>query len=315
MSTIHSPVHRKTIIVGSRSSKLALLQTEQVVQQLKLGYPHLVFHVEKIKTRGDRNRRTSLSRMKGQGIFVKELEEALLAGHIDMAVHSMKDVPTDIDTNFVIAAICMRIDARDAFVSKLYNNLGELPQGTNVGTGSERRSAQLKAVRPDIQILPLRGNIDTRVKKLYSGEFEGIIVAAAALHRMGWDNMISDYLPVDSFLPSAGQGALAIETRADDRKMYAVASSLNDEPARQCVQAERAFLRALGGGCRTPIAALGVIFENTLHLKGMVANSHGSKILKSETHGPPDKYQDIGNTLADSLLSVGAEELLTEREK
>jgi hydroxymethylbilane synthase len=227
----------------------------------------------------------------------------------------MKDIPTDIDEEFAIAAVCMRIDARDAFVSKHYNNIEELPPGTNVGTGSERRSAQLKAIRPDIYILPLRGNIDTRIKKLYSGEYEGIILAAAALHRMGWDNLISDYLSVDSFLPSAGQGAIAIETRADDIDMVTLASTVNDEPTRRCVQAERAFLRALGGGCRTPIAALGVITENTLHLKGMVVDSQGLKILKSESQGPPDKYRDVGNALAERLISAGAGELLTERDE
>jgi hydroxymethylbilane synthase len=291
-----------------------LLQTELVVRQLNKDHPHLEFDVIKIKTKGDRDRRTSLSHMSGQGIFVKELEEALRSGQIEMAVHSMKDIPTDIDPEFAIAAVCMRIDARDAFVSKHYNNLDELPPGTNVGTGSERRSAQLKAVRPDIHILPLRGNIDTRIKKLYSGEYEGIIVAAAALHRMGWDNMISDYLSVDSFLPSAGQGAIAIETRADDIDMITLASTVNDEPTGQCVQAERAFLRALGGGCRTPIAALGVIIENTLHLKGMVGDSQGLKILKSESQGPPVKYHDVGNALAEKLISAGAGELLIERD-
>ncbi len=303
---------KSSIIVGSRGSKLALLQTELVVQRLRESYHDLQFHVRRIKTGGDRDRTTSLAQIGGRGIFIKELEEALLSGEIDMAVHSLKDVPTELSPEFKLAAVGMRIDARDAFLSKSGKPLSELPQGACVGTGSQRRAAQLKAFRPDIQIRPLRGNIDTRLTKLYSGELEGMIVAAAAMLRMGWEHRITEYLPVELFLPSAGQGALAVEIRALDQEPSALLSVVNDEATWQSVQAERAFLSALGGGCRAPIAALGTVIDTSLHLEGMVASSDGSRTLRAAEDGSPAEPEKLGKLLAEKLLSLGAQELIAE---
>jgi len=305
-------VGKSSIIVGSRGSKLALLQTELVVQRLRESYHDLQFHVRRIKTGGDRDRTTSLAQIGGRGIFIKELEEALLSGEIDMAVHSLKDVPTELSPEFKLAAVGMRIDARDAFLSKSGKPLSELPQGACVGTGSQRRAAQLKAFRPDIQIRPLRGNIDTRLTKLYSGELEGMIVAAAAMLRMGWEHRITEYLPVELFLPSAGQGALAVEIRALDQEPSALLSVVNDEATWQSVQAERAFLSALGGGCRAPIAALGTVIDTSLHLEGMVASSDGSRTLRAAEDGSPAEPEKLGKLLAEKLLSLGAQELIAE---
>lgn len=304
---------KRNIIVGSRGSKLALLQTELVVQRLRESYHDLEFPVKRIKTSGDRDRAKSLVEIGGRGIFVKELEEALLSGEIDMAVHSLKDMPTELGSEFKLAAVGMRIDARDALVSKSGKPLSELPEGACVGTGSERRAVQLKAFRPDIQIRPLRGNIDTRLSKLYSGELEGIIVAAAAMLRMGWADKITEYLPIELFLPSVGQGALAVEVRALDQELSDLLSVVNDEPTWQSVQAERAFLSALGGGCRAPIAALGAVTGNSLHLEGMVASSDGSRTLRAAEYGSPDDSEKIGKLLVEKLLSLGAQELIAEK--
>jgi len=306
-------VGKRSIIVGSRGSKLALLQTELVLQQLRESYHDLEFHVRQIKTSGDRHRTTSLAQMGGQGIFTKELEEALLSGEIDMAVHSLKDIPTELSSEFKLAAVGMRIDARDAFVSKSGKPLSELPEGASVGTGSERRAVQLKAFRPDIQIRPLRGNIDTRLSKLHSGELDGIIVAAAAMLRMGWEHRITEYLPIEFFLPAVGQGALAVEIRASDQELAALLSVANDEPTLQSVQAERAFLSAVGGGCRAPIAALGAVTDNSLHLKGMVASSDGSRTLRAAQDGSPAEPEKIGKLLAEKLLALGAQDLIAEK--
>jgi hydroxymethylbilane synthase len=306
-------VGKRSIIVGSRGSKLALLQTELVVQRLRESYHDLEFHIKRIKTSGDRYRTTSLAEIGGQGIFIKELEEALLSGEIDMAVHSLKDMPTELSSAFKLAAVGMRIDARDAFLSKSGKPLSEMPAGACVGTGSERRAVQLRAYRPDIQIRPLRGNIDTRLSKLYSGELEGIIVAAAAMLRMGWGDRITEYLPIELFLPSVGQGALAVEIGALDQELSGLLSVVNDEPTWQSVQAERAFLSALGGGCRAPIAALGTVADNSLHLEGMVASSDGSRTIRAAEHGAPADSEKIGKLLAEKLLSLGARELIARK--
>ena len=304
---------KRNIIVGSRGSKLALLQTELVVQRLRESYHDLEFPVKRIKTSGDRDRTTSLAQIGGRGIFVKELEEALLSKEIAMAVHSLKDMPTELSSEFKLAAVGMRIDARDALISKSGKPLSKLPEGACVGTGSERRAVQLKAFRPDIQIRPLRGNLDTRLSKLYSGELEGIIVAAAAMLRMGWAEKITEYLPIELFLPSVGQGALAVEIRALDQELSDLLSVVNDEPTWQSVQAERAFLSALGGGCRAPIAALGAVTGNSLHLEGMVASSDGSRTLRAAEYGSPAEPEKIGKLLAEKLLSLGAQELIVEK--
>ena len=300
---------RKSLIVGSRGSRLALTQTEQVMQPLKQSYPHLEFRIRTIKTMGDQKSKTPLAQIGGQGIFVKELEMALLSGEIDMAVHSMKDVPTEIDPAFKIAAVGMRIDVRDALVSRSGKPLSELPKGARIGTGSPRRAAQLRAFRHDLQICPLRGNLDTRLRKLYSEELDGISVAAAAMIRMGWKDKITEFLPVELVLPAVGQGALTVEIKAQDEELAELLRVVNDESTSQSVQAERAFLSALGGGCRTPIAALGTVTDSTLHLRGMIASPDG-RILRAEGKGSPSEPEGVGRALAQRFLAMGALELI-----
>lgn len=304
---------KKNITVGSRGSKLALLQAKLIVQQLNQRYPDLEFYIKKIKTSGDRDRKASLDQIGEQGVFVKELEMALASGDIDMAVHSLKDMPTDLNAEFRLAATGMRIDARDAFISASGEPLSELPEGVRVGTGSQRRAVQLKAFRNDIQICPLRGNVDTRLNKLRAGELEGIIVAAAAMIRMGWQDKITEFLPVEFFLPAVGQGAIAVEIRALDEELAAMLSVVNDEPTWQSVHAERAFLSALGGGCRAPIAALGTVNGGTLRLEGMVASIDGNRVLQASESGSPAKPEQVGRLLAENLQALGAQEFIAEK--
>ena len=284
------------------------------MQQLKRSYPDLEFAIEKIKTSGDRARKASLDRIGGQGVFVKELEEALLAGDIDLAVHSLKDMPTELSPKFKLAAVGMRADPRDVLISKSGACLAELSKGASLGTGSPRRSIQLKALRPDIQIRPLRGNIDTRVRKVHSGELDGAILAAAALLRLGWEEKIAEYLPIEDCLPAAGQGALAVEVRAEDAEMSELAAACNHGPTQQSVAAERAFLQGVGGGCRAPIAALGVVAEGSLRLEGMVASADGGKMLRASQEGSPAAAEQVGRTLAHKLLEMGARELMAGAE-
>ena len=289
-----------------------MLQAESVISELRRIRPHLELAIEKIKTRGDREYRASLAQIGGQGVFVKELEEALLAGAIDMAVHSIKDMPTVISPELELAAITERVDARDALVSRTGRGLMKLPSGATIGTGSQRRAIQLRTCRPGLQVCQLRGNVDTRLRKTYSGELDGVILAAAALVRLDWQDKITEYLPLESFLPAVGQGALAIEIRAGDTEMARLVSPLNHEPTWQSVSAERAFLRHLGGGCRAPIAALGIVKGDVLELRGMVASADGNRILRDREEGPATAPEQVGKLLAERMLQKGADRLITE---
>lgn len=287
-----------------------MLQAESVIRELKKIRPQLELVIEKIKTRGDREYKASLAQIGGQGIFVKELEEALLAGTIDIAVHSMKDMPTMISPGLELAAITRRADARDVLVSRTGRGLMELPSGATIGTGSQRRAIQLRTCRPDLQVCQIRGNVDTRLKKTCSGEFDGVILAAAALLRLDWQDKITEYLSLESFLPAVGQGALGIEIRADDIEMARLVSPLNHEPTWQSVLAERAFLRHLGGGCRAPIAALGVVTGDILEIRGMVASVDGNRILQDREKGPATAPEQVGKLLAERMLQNGADQFI-----
>ncbi|GAI07536.1 unnamed protein product, partial [marine sediment metagenome] len=260
----------KSIIIGSRGSQLALIQSESVAAKIRELNPSLKVSISKIVTKGDRNRRTHFDRIAGVGIFVKELEEALINGRIDLAVHSLKDVPTQIPQGLRLAAVTERIDPRDVLVSRA-GSLAELPAGSRIGTGSFRRAIQLAGYRPDLEVGNIRGNVGTRLRKVSRGEFDGVILAAAALIRLGWEDQISEYLPLEHFLPAVGQGALSVETRLGDEEIAELISPINHLPTWQGITAERAFLSALGGGCRTPIAALGTVAGNILRLEGMPA--------------------------------------------
>lgn len=301
---------KSKIVVGSRGSKLALIQAESVVAKLREAIPSLELSISKITTKGDRDQRTPLDQA-GIGFFVKELEEALLDGRIDLAVHSLKDVPTEIPQGLHLAAVTERLDPRDVLVSRA-GSVAELPARSRIGTGSVRRSVQLTTYRPDLEIHHIRGNVDTRLEKVFRGEFDGVILAAAALIRLDRTEEITEYLPLEHFLPAVGQGALVIETRRDDEGVAGLVSPVNNLPIWQSVTAERAFLRALGGGCRAPIAALGTTNNNLLKLRGMVADTEGKRILYASEEGDAMSPKEVGVQLAQKLLGMGASDFITE---
>ncbi|MDH5695886.1 MAG: hydroxymethylbilane synthase [Dehalococcoidia bacterium] len=300
---------RQKLTVGSRGSKLALLQTESVVAKIREINPDLDISVTKIATIGDRNHRSQLG-LTGTAIFVKELEETLLDGRIDIAVHSLKDLPTELPPRLCLLAVTERLDPRDVLVAN--SGLNELASGSKIGTSSLRRTIQLMSYRPDLWTRPIRGNVDTRLRKVFSGEFDGVIVAAAALLRLGWEERITEYLPLSDFLPAVGQGALAVEARLGDVDIARLVSPINHLPTWQCVTAERALLRALGGGCRAPVAALGTVNGNTLKLEGMVASTSGRRGLRASEEGNALSAEEIGMKLAEKMRRMGAAEIIAE---
>jgi len=302
---------KRKIVVGSRGSKLALIQAESVVVKIREANPSLEVNISKIVTQGDRNRQTRFDQMTGVGVFVKELEEALLDGRIDLAVHSLKDVPTEIPQGLHLAAVTERLDPRDILVSRA-GSLAELPAGSRVGTASPRRSVQLTTYRSDLEVCHIRGNVDTRLEKVFRGEFDCVVLAAAALIRLGQQDKISEYLPLEHFLPAVGQGALVVETRLGDEDTVEFVLSINHLPSWQSVSAERAFLSALGGGCRTPIAALGTVNGDTLKLDGMVADNEGKRILYASGEGDAASPEEVGEQLAQKLLGMGASDFIAE---
>lgn len=300
------------IVVGTRGSRLALIQTESVVNKLKLIHPDIEIRVRKIVTGGDHDRLTHLDRI-GTDVFVKELEEALLEGRIDLAVHSLKDVPTDIPQGLGFIAVAEREDPRDVLVARAL--LGDLPAGSRIGTGSLRRTIQVAHIRHDLETCSIRGNVDTRLRKVDSGEIDGVVLAAAGLKRLGWQEKITQYLPPDNFLPAAGQGSLVVEGRTDDKELIDLVLPMNHLPTWQCVTAERTFLRQLGGGCRAPIATLGIITGHTLRLEGMVASPVGKKMLRDSIEGNTTAAEEMGMILAGKMLKMGASELIAEAKR
>lgn len=303
------------IIIGSRGSKLALIQTEQFVAGLRKANPSLEFSISRIVTSGDRESPKQFDDIEGSGVFVKELETALLNGAIDFAVHSLKDMPIELPPGLCLAAVTKRVDPRDVLISNGARHLADLPAGAGIGTGSPRRTIQLNAYRPDLQACGIRGNVDSRLRRVTGGELDGVIVAAAGLIRLGWEDRISEYLPVEHFLPAVGQGALAIETRFGDKEITALVRPFNHLPTEQSVTAERALLRALGGGCRAPIAALGTVTGETLQLRGMFAEPDGSQMRSAVEEGPAAGAEEIGIRLAKELLKMRASEVISEGKK
>lgn len=308
----------RKIIVGSRQSTLALTQTRQTIEAIRqlceeagLDY---TFEVKPIVTRGDRILDVTLSKVGGKGLFVKEIEQALLDKEIDFAVHSMKDMPFELPEGLVVGAIPARQDARDALISRSATSVDELPQGARVGTSSLRRAAQLYAVRPDLKIESIRGNIDTRIRKLTDEGFDAILLAAAGLHRMGWQDKITAYLPTDVSLPAVGQGALAIECRADDEDVLAMLRLINDAVTERTVAAERRLLGLLNGGCQVPIGAFAVASSDAegapITLTGIVASPDGRTLLRESATG--DDPERVGSEVARALLNRGADKLLAE---
>lgn len=300
----------RPLVIGSRGSKLALWQAEQARQRLQALDPQIEISIEIIKTTGD-VKSDPLSVIGGKGVFTKELEDALLDRRIDIAVHSLKDLPTILPEGLAISAICEREDARDALVLRSDLNgsdvsLLSLPERAVVGTSSQRRLAQLKALRGDVVVRDLRGNVDTRIRKLDEGQYDAVILASAGLLRLGLGNRISARIPLSDMLPAVGQGAIAIETRSDDECTLETTSRLDHRETRLACLAERSFLRALGGGCQLPIAAHAVLDRDSLMLDGLVAKPDGSEIWRDRLSGPANSGEAVGSSLAELLLKRGA---------
>ena len=306
---------RHVLRIGSRGSRLALWQAEQAKARLLELNPELLVEIEIIKTTGD-VKPDPLSGIGGKGVFTKELEEALLDRRIDIAVHSLKDLPTIVPDRLAISAICEREDPRDALVLRAGSNIGslrELAPGCVVGTSSQRRLAQLKALRDDVVVKDLRGNVDTRVRKLDEGQYDALILASAGLIRLGLRERISAAIDASEILPAVGQGAIAIETRADDEITLDATRKLNHRETELACRAERAFLRGLGGGCQFPIAAHAVVSGEQLKLEGLVAAPDGSEILRGTSSGTAEEGEAIGASLAARLIDQGADSLLGGR--
>ena len=306
---------KRKIKIGTRGSKLALWQAGWVQSALYKKDPLLSVEIKVIKTKGDKILDVPLAMVGGKGLFVKEIEEALLDGRIDLAVHSMKDMPAEIAGGLRIGAIPQREISQDVLISQNRLSFSALANGAGIGTSSLRRSAQLLHARPDIVILPLRGNLDTRLKKLESGDMDAIIVAAAGVKRLGFEHKITEYLDENIMLPAVGQGALCIEIREKDTDIAQVVDSLNHHETRSVVLGERAFLHCLGGGCQIPIAARGRIEKNIFTIVGLVATVDGATIIRDTMSGPEEDSERVGVKLAERLLSMGAREILEDLKK
>ena len=292
--------------IGSRGSQLALWQANHIAALLR-DRGHEV-EIEIIKTTGDKITDVALAKVGTKGMFTKEIEEALAAGRVDLAVHSLKDLPTEVPPGFEIAAITKRENPRDVFVSKKFSSVEELPQGARVGTSSLRRQAQLKALRPDLEIHPLRGNVDTRLRKLEAGEYDAIILAAAGVTRLGLTALVKQVIPAEIMCPAAGQGALGIEIRKGDAAIGQHLSFLDDASARATTTCERALLNKLGGGCQVPIGAFAEMCDGRLHLEGVVADPDGTKLLRESRDG--DDPEKLGNEVGETLLRRGGDAIL-----
>ena len=303
---------RKQIRIGTRASALALWQAEWVKSELEKKYPGMTVTLTKIKTTGDKILDVPLAKVGGKGLFVKEIEEAMLGNEIDIAVHSMKDVPTFFPDGLHLGAITKREDARDALLTRNNVKFNALPKGANVGTSSLRRQAQLMSVRPDFVIHQLRGNVDTRLRKLKEGQYDAIILAAAGVKRLGLAENVSEYIDPEISLPAIGQGALGIECRVDDRELNDLIAFFNHADSRTCVTGERALLRRLEGGCQVPIACYGEMKNGKLKLTGLVGSVDGKRIIKDTIEGEPGNADKLGVTLAEKLLSQGADVILRE---
>lgn len=313
------------IIIATRGSKLALWQAEWVKAQLEKNNPGLEVELKKIKTTGDKILDVPLAQVGGKGLFVKEIEEALLKKKADLAVHSMKDVPTDLPEELHLAAICKREDPRDALIAQIQNStFKSLPRGAHIGTSSLRRICQLLNKRPDLKITQLRGNLDTRLRKLYEGQFDAIILATAGVKRLGLQEKISEILPPEISLPAIGQGAVGIECRVDDEFTNKLLKKLNHKATSVCVRAERAFLKKLEGGCQVPIGAYAriekqekenkslVTRHSSLIIKGLVGSLDGKILIKGSKKGNIEDAESLGTKLAETLLSKGAGKILAE---
>ena len=292
--------------IGSRGSQLALWQANHIAAKLReRGHE---FDIEVIRTTGDKITEVALGKIGSKGMFIKEIEEALADGRIDLAVHSLKDLPTELSGEFTIAAIPTREDPRDAFCSVKFSSIDNLPQGARVGTSSLRREAQLRALRPDLNVRPLRGNVDTRLHKLEAGEYDAIILATAGLKRLERTALVKQILPLEVMCPAAGQGALAIETRAGDREVIRHLIFFDDSATRAETDCERALLQAMGGGCQVPIGVNATARKNVLHLESLIASPDGTRVLRKSVDGSDPR--ELGERAGKNLLEEGGREIL-----
>jgi len=298
--------------IGTRGSQLALFQANWVKDQLVQAHPGLDVSLVKIKTTGDKIQDAPLAKIGGKGVFVKEIEEALLQRRADLAVHSIKDVPTEFPQGLHLSAVTRREDPRDVLISKDGKSLKDLPKGAKIGTSSLRRQAQLLHFRSDFELIPLRGNLDTRLKKLKTLNLDAIILALAGVKRLGFEEKITEIIPPEISLPAIGQGALGIETRTADQEVESQIRFLNDRDSSIAVSAERAFLGKLEGGCQVPIAAFGRILGATLQVDGLVGTIDGARLIRHRVEGPVEKAESLGVELAEILLAEGAREILDE---
>ncbi|HUL21996.1 MAG TPA: hydroxymethylbilane synthase [Thermodesulfobacteriota bacterium] len=298
--------------IGTRGSQLALFQANWVKNQLSRAHPDLNVTLIKIKTTGDKIQDVPLAKIGGKGLFVKEIEESLLQKKVDLAVHSIKDVPTEFPQGLHLSVITKREDPRDVFISKDGRTLKDLPRGAKIGTSSLRRQAQLLHFRNDLELIPLRGNLDTRLKKLKTMNLDGIVLALAGVRRLGLEERVTEIIPADISLPAIGQGALGIETRIDDKNVEGQIRFLNDRDASIAVTAERAFLKKLEGGCQVPVAAYARPEGTTLRVDGLVGSTDGKRLIRHHVEGPVDNAESLGIELAEILLRKGAKEILDE---
>ena len=298
------------IRLGTRASDLAIAQAREASEALSRAHPGLQVEIVPIHAIGDHDKVSSIARLNARGVFVSTLEDRLRSGEIDAATHSLKDMPTDVDEDFALAAVLERLDPRDVLLSANNVGLNNLPPRTRIGTGSPRRAVQLKAARPDLEITGIRGNIDTRIRKLDDGDYEAIVLAAAGLIRMGWQDRITEYLPPHTCLPAMGQGALAIETLAANTDINDLFSRIQHAPTRHAVDAERSFLRELGSGCLAPVTAYALVNGGSLDMSGLVGHPETLEIITGSIQGSPDHAETLGIKLADQLKAQGATELL-----
>lgn len=300
----------KTLRIATRKSPLALWQSEHVAALLRDRHPGLDVILVPMSTRGDEVLDRSLAAIGGKGLFLKELELAMLRGDADCAVHSLKDVPMELDEPFALPAILERADPADAFISSTHASLDDLPEGARVGTSSLRRQAQLRALRPDLRLLDLRGNVNTRLARLDNGDYDAIVLACAGLQRLGLDQRIALRLTPPAWLPAPAQGAVAVECRADAPMLTTLFAALDDAPTRRCVEAERAMNRALHGSCHVPVAAYAEWEGDDLRLRGLVGDAGDGRTVRGEAVAPARDAEELGRTVAAQLLAAGAGEFL-----
>lgn len=298
------------IIIGSRDSNLAMWQSEWVAGQLRRHNPNQSFVIKGMKTKGDNILDVALAKIGDKGLFTKELEQALLEGRISMAVHSMKDLPTELPDGLTIGAICEREYPGDVLISKNGEKLSDLQQGARIGTSSLRRRAQLLHYRPDLIMEDIRGNLTTRLRKLKELDLDAVVLAYAGIKRMGFEHLISDFIPFSICLPAVGQGSIGVELRSDDNKTLCMLAGIDDKITRIAINAERAFMKRLEGGCQVPIGALGRVENGCLTLEGTVVALNGSQAVRRTISGAPEEAELIGARLAEMLLEQGAGEIL-----